>query len=383
MKKRIYLDYAAATPLRDEAADAMAPWTQENFANPSGIYKEAEKTRKALEEARESIAKIIRVRADEVVFTSSSTESNNMAIFGVAKREKEKGHIITIKTEHPSILEPLRALEKDDWRVSFLPVARDGIVEPEEIKKAVTKDTKLITLSWANSETGAIQPIKEIGQIAKDTGVVFHIDVSQAEGHLNLLSAKADLITLSSTKIYGPRGIAALVIGSNVKIKPLIYGGGQERHMRSGTENVAGAVGFAAALVLAQKERKKEVERLRPLRDKLIDGVLAIEGTMLVGPASDKRLAKHTRFAFSAGDGKVMDGEELAIRLDERGFAVSNGPTCSTGEEGVSDAIKALGIPEDYSRATLRVSFGRETTDGDIEKFIKALGDVIGEIRSF
>ena len=370
--KRVYLDYAAAAPIRREVMEVMELYSHEHFANPSAIYREAEEAKKALEEARSTIAKIVGAKAGEVVFVSGSTEANNLAILGFARSQKSPGHIVTTPIEHPSILEPVRVLESERWKVSRLSVSQEGFVNLEELKNT---EPTLVTLAWANSDIGVIQPIQEIKKAIG--GATFHIDASQAGGLLDLKSASrvADLLTVSSSKIGGPRGVAALIVRLETKLEPLIYGGGQERQLRSGTENVLYSIGFAKALELAEKERARESERLTILRDKLIKEILdSIKDAVLTGPKKE-RLANHASFAF-----ENIDGEELVIRLDERGFAVGTGSAClSAGQAGatndyeVAPAVKALNLSPEFERGTLRVTLGRETREEDIDNFVRAL----------
>ena len=371
--KRTYLDYAAAAPIRKEVTEVMESWSRDHFANPSAIYHEAEEAKKALEEARSTIARILGVKASEVVFVSGSTEANNLAILGFARRSfSEGGYIITTQIEHASILEPVRVLESEGWKVSRLSVSQEGFVNLEELKNT---EPTLVTLAWANSDIGVIQPIQEIKKAIG--GATFHIDASQAGGLLDLKSASrvADLLTVSSSKIGGPRGVAALIVRLETKLEPLIYGGGQERQLRSGTENVLYSIGFAKALELAEKERARESERLTILRDKLIKEILdSIKDAVLTGPKKE-RLANHASFAF-----ENIDGEELVIRLDERGFAVGTGSAClSAGQAGatndyeVAPAVKALNLSPEFERGTLRVTLGRETREEDIDNFVRAL----------
>lgn len=399
MKKRVYLDYAAAAPLREEVIEAMRPYLADNFANPSALYREADLTRQALEDSREKIARAAGVKVHEVIFVSSSTEANNLAIFGVARAGDRRrmsitkpGRIITTAIEHPSILEPLAALEREGWKITRLPVTSEGFIDLEELKRGVglpfgSPTPKLVTLAWANPDIGVIQPVRELVKDIDDS-IVVHLDGSQAGGFLdiNIPALGADLFTISSSKIYGPRGIAALVVRSPLKLEPLIRGGGQERELRSGTENVAAAVGFARAVELAAKEQAKETARLSELRNMLLETIpREVPDVLVTGPALETikksktppRLANHASFAF--GD---IEGEELAVRLDEVGFAVGTGSACAARKDEISMAVGALGLPGEYEKGTLRVTLGKETTREEVDDFIVALKETVKKMRS-
>lgn len=377
--KRIYLDYAAASPLRPEAEEAMHPFLSARFANPSALYHEADATREALAHARGKIAGALHVRPFEVVFTSGSTESNNLAIAGYREAQEKPGTIISTNIEHSSIAGPLNACKRKGWEVTYAPVDEDGRIDMEAFEALLAGGAHLVTLAWANPDIGVVQDISTIGRLCKKHDTVLHIDASQAAGLLSLATAgeAADMCTLSSAKAYGPRGVGALTVRSAVSLAPVLRGGGQERALRPGTENVAGAVGFGVAIELADKEREGEAARLAPLRDLCIKSMLRVDGVVLTGPTKE-RLANHASFAI-----KNADGEELVVRLDALGFAVGTGSACATGEDQVSEAVKATGVSPEYHAGTLRVTLGKETTQRDIEAFVSSCADVITKMQQF
>ncbi len=376
MNNRIYLDYAAGTPVRERVKEEMG---RVSFGNPSAIYKEGAEVKKILQKSREKVADLVGAKPEEVFFVSSSTEANNLAILGFAKANSES-QIITTKIEHPSILRPVKYLEEEKYKAIYLDVDKEGFINPSNLSTKLSNSaTKLTSLAWANSDIGTVQPIDEISELAKEK-TTLHIDASHTEGLFNLKNVAniADMVTISSSKIGGPKGASALVVRSHVKIEPIIYGGGQERSLRSGTEGVALVVGFTKALELAQKEHSIEKKRLTELRNNLINNVLSkIDNSLLTGPDIKKeRLANHASFAF-----KDIDGEELVLRLDQKGFAVGTGSACSTAKTEISEAIKHTEVSEDYQRGTLRVTLGRETTERDMELFVKTLIEVVKSIR--
>ncbi len=381
-KKRVYLDYGAATPVRDEVRAAMEPYLSEHFANPSALYQEADQTKAALEAARETIARLCGVKSEHIIFTSGSTESNNLAILGTAASHDAPGRMVSTPIEHPSVSGPLKELEEQGWEVVRVPVSSKGILNTPGVTDAVTEHTHLLTFAWANTDIGAVQPVGEIIKVLRSTNsrTLVHIDASQAGGQLSLSSVcqEADLVTLSSAKAYGPTGIAVLVVKDPHRPHPVLFGGHQETHLRPGTENVAAVVGCAKALALAEQERVGEVARIQPLRDRLIALLEELNGVVVTGPYGTERLPNHVSCAVAH-----MDGEELVVRLDARGFAVGTGSACTTRGTDVSVAVAALGLPPEYHRGTVRVTLGRETTEDDVTAFLAAFKDVVTEMRSF
>ncbi|MEM7817105.1 MAG: cysteine desulfurase family protein, partial [Candidatus Aenigmatarchaeota archaeon] len=349
--KHIYLDHAATTPLANEIFEAMKPYFSEKFGNASSLHVYGQEARNAVEKARDDIAKFINAKPAEIVFTSGGTESNNLAIKGVAFANKQKGkHIITSKIEHPAVLEPCRWLEKQGWKVTYLPVNSDGIINPADVEKAMTKETVLVSIMHANNEIGTIQPIEEIGKICKKYDVYFHTDAVQSFGKLdiNIKRMNLDILSASAHKIYGPKGVGILYVNRDVKIEPTQHGGGHEQGLRSGTENVPGIVGFAKAVELMQKLGKKEQERQKKLRDKIIKEILKIQGSRLNG-SQEKRLANNVNVSFHG-----IEGEALLLRLSEKGFAVSTGSACSSKSLEPSHVLTALGLKPEEAHGSLR-----------------------------
>ncbi|MEK7503110.1 MAG: cysteine desulfurase family protein [Patescibacteria group bacterium] len=368
--KRIYLDYAAATPLDKKVKKAMEPFWARKFANAGAIHAEGEEAKKAIENARSSAASVLGSKSGEVFFTSGATESNNLALFGIARHFK-KGHIITSEIEHPSVLEPCMALEKEGFKITYLKVGADGIVDPEDVKKSLRPDTILASIVYANNKIGTIQPIREIGQIIKDYrlktknyGLFFHTDACQASNYLNLKieSLGVDLLTLNASKIYGPKGVGVLFKKTGVKISPQILGGGHEQGLRSGTPSTPLIVGLAEALVLTQKMKNYESKRLSELRDYFIQQVLKeIPGSKLNGH-SKKRLPNNANFSFLQ-----KEAESIIIKLDMMSVASSSGSACESQHQK----------DEKEERYSVRFSLGRHTNKKELNKVIEVLKKIV------
>ena len=374
----IYLDYAAATPVRKEVKKAMDE-AENYFANPGSMHDEGNKAKESLEISREKIRKTIKARDDDkVIFTSSGTESVNLAIKEVASAYREKGkHIITSKIEHKAVLETCKYLEKEGFSVTYLDVDGYGRINPKDVEKAITKKTILISIMYANNEVGTIQPVEEIAVIAEKNKVLFHTDACQA-GYLDLDVRKlgVDLLTLNSNKIYGPKGAGLLYVREGVDIRPLIHGGGQEFGLRSGTENVSAIAGFARALELAGPEKVKENARLQRLRDHFIAEVQKkINGTFLNGHPSE-RLPNNAHISFEGVDA----GTALA-HLNGQGIYASAGSACTANEIKISHVLKAMKVPEKLAGGSIRFTFGKETTEKEIEMTIKILQETIESLR--
>lgn len=370
IKKRIYLDYAAATPLDTRVKEEMEK-AEKFFGNASSIHSEGSKAKEILEEARKKIAGILGCKSGEIIFTSGGTESDNLAIFGIARKFK-KGHIITTKIEHSAVLEPCRQLEKEGFEVTYLPPDKNGFINPEDIKKSLREDTILISVIYANNEIGTIQPIRQISKIKGKA--YFHTDACQAAGFLNLKveTLGVDLLTLNAAKIYGPKGIGILYKKSDVKISPLIYGGGQEGGLRSGTESPVLYAGLAEALVLAQENKENGSRRLSDLRDYFIKMVLTeIPNTELNG-SSKNRLPNNANFHF-----KDCNSEELLIKLDLKGIACSSASACSATLCTSSHVIAALNKKNNAETQSLRFSLGRHTNKKDLDYVIKVLCEIL------
>lgn len=377
--KRIYLDYAAATPVDPEVKGVMDEFYDSNFGNASGIYKEGREAKKALTQAREKIAKILSASLDEIIFTSGGTEANNLAIFG-ALSGKKNGHIVTAKFEHKSVLEPVKELEKQGFEVSYISVSKDGFVDPEEIKNVLREDTVLVSIMYANNEIGTIQPLKEISKIIKNFNkdIIFHTDACQSAGYLDLNVDKlgVDLMSFSGAKIYGPKGVGLLYKKRGMKLNPRILGGGQEMGFRSGTEPVALAVGMARAFELSRERLEGESKRLKDLRDYFAKEIIErISGAEINGSMED-RIPSNLSISF-----RGISSERMIIALDERGIAVSSGSACDSRLPDLPHVIMSLGKGEEIATSVIRFGLGSETTQEDIDTVLKILPEVVNKLR--
>ena len=376
----VYADNAATTRIAPQVLDAMLPYLKEEYGNPSTLYKLGREAKIAIEKAREQVAQVIGAKAEEIFFTGSGTEADNMALKGVLYGPAGKGkkHLITTKIEHHAVLHTAMALEKEGFQVTFLSVDKNGRVDLEELKQAITPDTALVSIMAANNEVGTIQPIEEIGKICREKGVLFHTDAVQAFGHmpLDVNKMNIDLLSLSAHKINGPKGSGALYIRRGLGLRPVIEGGGQERNRRSGTENVAGIVGLGQAAQLAMETMEEESARLKALSQKLIDGVLQIPETILTGDP-ENRLPGACSFAISA-----IEGESLVLYLDMEGICTSTGSACSTGSLDPSHVLMAIGLSHEVSHGSLRVSLGRFNTEEEVDYIIETLPKVVEKLRS-
>ena len=376
----VYADNAATTRIAPQVLDAMLPYLKEEYGNPSTLYKLGREAKIAIEKAREQVAQVIGAKAEEIFFTGSGTEADNMALKGVlyCPAGKGKKHLITTKIEHHAILYTAMALEKEGFQVTFLDVDKNGRVDLEELKQAITPDTALVSIMAANNEVGTIQPIEEIGKICREKGVLFHTDAVQAFGHmpLDVNKMNIDLLSLSAHKINGPKGSGALYIRRGLGLRPVIEGGGQERNRRSGTENVAGIVGLGQAAQLAMETMVEESARLKALAKKLTDGVLQIPETILTGDP-ENRLPGACSFAISA-----IEGESLVLYLDMEGICTSTGSACSTGSLDPSHVLMAIGLSHEVSHGSLRVTLGRFNTEEEVDYIIETLPKVVEKLRS-
>lgn len=386
--KKIYLDHAAATPV-DERVAARIVKSQRVFGNASSLHSQGKEAKKLLEESRQKVARIIGVSAPEIIFTSSGTESDNLALFGVARTLK-KGHIVVSKIEHMAVLRAAGQLEDVGFQVTYLPVKNNGIVDPAELAKALRKDTILVSIMCANNEIGTIQPIAKIAKAVRNfekqngTKIVFHTDACQAAGALDINVQKlgVDLMTLNGSKIYGPKGTGCLFVRRGFNIEPLTVGGSQEMGRRAGTENVPLLAGFAMALQLADKNRIKESARLIKLRDHLIASIIkTIPGSRLNGDEI-LRLPNNINISFSSNNPTLADkdgasGEMLVLALDQKGIEVSTGSACTTSETGPSHVLKAIGVKD----ANLRITLGRSTTKKDLDYFLKVLPGIVTKLK--
>jgi cysteine desulfurase len=378
--KNIYLDHAATTPVDERVFEKMKPYFTEIFGNPSSMHIAGQKARKALYNARMEIADIFACSPEEIIFTSGGTESDNLAILGVASAMKHKGkHIITSAIEHPAVLKTCKMLEKDGFEITYIEVEENGIVDAAEVKAAMREDTILVSIMYANNEIGTIQPIAKIGRACKKRGVLFHTDACQAAGtfELNVDKLHLDLMTINGGKIYGPKGVGALYVRNGSSVRAIMGGGQQEKRLRPGTENVAGAIGLAESLKLVQAERENENTRLITLRDQLIDGVLeTIPKTRLNGDR-ENRLPNNVNISFLD-----IEGESILLRMDMMGVAASSGSACSSGSLDPSHVILALGLSFEVAHGSIRFSLGHSTTKEDIDYVLEILPKIVSDLRA-
>lgn len=379
--RKIYADNAATTAISKTVLEKMLPYFTEVYGNPSSLYQVGGEAKKALENARESIAKNLgAAHANEIYFTSGGSESDNWAIKGVCYALKAKGkkHIITSKIEHHAVLHTCAALEKEGFEVTYLDVYENGIVKPEDVENAIREDTALVTIMYANNEIGTIQPVAEIGAICKKHNVLFHTDAVQAAGYvkINVADENIDLLSMTAHKIHGPKGCGCLYIRRGVRINTLIEGGAQERGKRAGTENVAGAVGLAAALQEAVDTMDERNEKLTQLRNKLIDSLLKIERSRLNGD-KEKRLPNNINMCFEG-----IEGESLLLKLDLNGISASSGSACTSGSLDPSHVLLALGLPHEIAHGSMRLSFSEDITEEDIDYIAETVPGIVDYLRN-
>ena len=374
----IYLDHAATTPMRPEILDVMRTYFLERFGNPSSLHAYGLEARKAIEDAREQIAHTIGAAPPEIVFTSGGTESDNMALRGVLRdRSGESDHIITSAIEHPAVLETCKFLEQLGHEVTYVSVDVDGRINPGDVEEAIQDNTRLISIMHANNEIGSIQPIAEVGAIAASHGVYMHTDAVQSVGKISVdvAALNVDMLSVSSHKIYGPKGVGCLYVRKGTKLKPLIFGGGHEHGLRSGTENVSGIIGFSEAMRLAMEDFADNV-RIQRLRDQLIDAVLReIPDTRLNG-GKEYRLPNNANFSFS-----YIEGESLVLRLNAKGIAGSTGSACSSKKLEPSHVLLAIGLDPVDAHGSLRLTLGRETTEADVRYVNEVLPEIVDQLR--
>ena len=384
VSERIYLDHAATTPPDPRVIDAMLPYLRQFWGNPSSLYDEGQRARGAIDAARRTCAAILSARPNEIVFTSGGSESDNLALRGAAYGARERGdHIITSAIEHHAVLHAAEQLEREGFHVTYLPVDREGFVDPAALETAITERTTLVSLIYANNEVGTIQPLAELSRIAKARrpSVIVHTDAVQAAGYLDLdvNALGVDMLSLSSHKFYGPKGAGLLYVRARTPFLPQILGGSQERNRRAGTENVPGIVGMAAALALAAEERERRTEHSRTLRDRLLAEIPArIPDTIVTGALNpDLRLPNSISFCFAH-----VQGEPVLLQLDINGIAASSGSACATGSVEPSHVLLALGIPAELARSSLRLTIGKDTSEADIDRVLDVLPRVIAELRA-
>jgi len=378
-KRIIYMDHSATTCTKKEVLEAMIPYYSEHFGNPSSIYSIAEDSKKAIDAAREQVAKVLGADPSEIYFTSGGSESDNWAIKGVAFANRKKGnHIITSAIEHHAVLHTCQYLEKEGFTVTYLPVDKYGMIDPEDLKKAITEKTILISVMFANNEIGTIEPVAELGAIALDHKVYFHTDAVQVIGNMrvDVKAQNIDLLSLSAHKFYGPKGIGALYIKKGVKIDNLIHGGGQERKRRAGTENIAGIVGLGKAIELATADIDGHNRRIGGMRDRLLKGILAKIPAARLNGHPEKRLPGNINISF-----EFIEGESMLLWLDDEGICASTGSACTSGSLEPSHVLLATGLPVEISHGSLRLTLGDMNTEQDVDFVLEILPKVVSRLR--
>lgn len=377
--ENVYFDNAATTKLDEKVFEEMLPYLKEKYGNASAIYKLGRESRKAVEDSREKIAKILNCKPSEIYFTAGGSESDNTAIKGIAHSYKNKGnHIITSKIEHPAILETCKELEKEGFEVSYISVDKNGIINLDELKKAIKPTTILITVMFANNEIGTIQPIKEIGEIAKNNNIYFHTDAVQAVGNLKIdvQDMNIDALSLSGHKFYGPKGIGALYVKTGVNFKKYIDGGHQERNKRAGTENVAGIVGMAKALEMAYETLEEHNKTIKELRDYYENQIEERIPYIKINGDKEKRLPGNSNISF-----RFIEGEGLLLNLDLKGICASSGSACTSGSLDPSHVLLAIGLPHEIAHGSLRISIGKYNTKEEIDYLIENLVEIVNRLR--
>ena len=374
----IYLDNAASTRVDEKVVDEMLPYFREQFGNPSSIHKYGRLASIAIQNARKRIASLINAESKEILLTSGGTESNNTALYGIAYKKK-RGYVVTSSIEHDAILEPCKRLERDGFQVTYLPVDKYGLVNPEDVKRVISSDTCLISIMVANNEVGTIQPIKEICKIAHEKSIPMHTDAVQAVGKIpiDVKELDIDLLSISSHKINGPKGVGALYIKKGTDLDPLILGGGQENGLRSGTENVPNIVGFGKACQLAKENMKQNEDHFNKLTTKLRSRVLQEIPYVTFNGHPEKRIPNNTHFTFLG-----VNGEDLIIKLDENNVAASTGSACSVRTQKASHVLKAMGFSHEQITGSLRLTTGMSNTEKEIDDTVEILKKVVNELRA-
>ncbi|CUH97415.1 Cysteine desulfurase [Propionispora sp. 2/2-37] len=378
--RRIYFDHSATTPVDAEVAKVVMEYMTEKFGNPSSIHAFGREVRKAVEESRERVAALIGASSKEIFFTSGGTEADNWALKGIASANRKKGnHIITSSIEHHAILHTCEYLEKQGFSITYLPVDENARVNVEDVKKAITDQTILISIMFANNEVGTIQPIKEIGEIAREQGIYFHTDAVQAVGHypIDVGEYNIDLLSMAGHKFYGPKGVGALYIRRGVKIAPGQQGGAQERTMRAGTENVPGIVGLGKAAEIAKNNMEKEITHVSDLKDKLMRGIVEKVPDVKLNGHPELRMPGNVNFSFL-----YVEGESLLLNLDLKGIAASSGSACTSGSLDPSHVLLAMGLTHEAAHGSLRLSLGRYNTEEDIAYCLEVLPEIVERLRS-
>jgi cysteine desulfurase len=382
--KRIYLDYAATTPTHPEVLEAMLPFFSDKFGNPSSIHSFGQEARAAMERAREQVAGLINSRPDEIIFTSGGTESNNFALHGIAYAHESKGkHIITTTIEHHAMLEPCHFLENRGFKVTYLPVDKYGSVDPEEVRKAINEDTILISVMHANNEIGTIEPIEEISKIVKQKSqgknkIFFHTDAVQTVGSVpvDVGGLGVDLLSISSHKLYGPKGVGALYVRKGTKLEPYLRGGAQESGRRASTENVPGIVGFGKACELAKNELSANMGHITSMRDKLLKGLLDRIPKAILNGHPVNRVPKNINLSVES-----VEGESMLLNLDLEGIAASTGSACSSGSLEPSHVLLAIGLSHTLAHGSIRFTLGRYTTEDEINRVLDVFPKIVEKLR--
>lgn len=380
MNKYVYMDNSATTPVKKEVLDVMLPYFNVNYGNPSSIYSLGSKSKNAIEISREKIAKALNANKNEIFFTAGGSESDNWAIKGVAYANRDKGnHIITSKIEHHAVLHTCQQLEREGFKVTYLDVDKYGIVDLNQLKESITDNTILISIMFANNEIGTIEPIKEIGQIAKEKNIYFHTDAVQAIGHvkIDVKDMNIDLLSMSAHKFYGPKGVGALYIRKGVKIDSLISGGAQERNRRAGTENVPGIVGMGKAIELAYENLEDSNEKLIKLRDRMINKIFEKIDYVRLNGHPTNRLPGNVNVCF-----EFIEGESMLLSLDMEGIAASSGSACTSGSLDPSHVLLAIGLPHEIAHGSLRLSLGDFNTEEEVDYVVDKLVEIVSRLRS-
>ena len=377
---QIYLDNAATTKMSDHAIQAMLPYMNDIFGNPSSLHSAGQRANEALTNARERIAHLLNAKPSEITFTSGGSEADNQALISAAQLGEKNGkkHIISTAFEHHAVLHTLNKLQREGFEITLLPVPENGLIQPEQVAAALRSDTCLVSVMYANNEIGTIQPIAEIGALCRERGVLFHTDAVQAVGHLKIdvQSQHIDMLSLSAHKFHGPKGVGVLYARNGISLTPLIEGGAQERHKRAGTENIPGIMGMAAAMEDACAHLEENTAHVSALRNRLIQGLSEIPHSVLNGDAKN-RLPGNVHFCFEG-----IEGESLLLFLNDKGICASSGSACTSGSLDPSHVLLAIGRPHEIAHGSLRLSLSEETTESDIDITIQAVKDVVNRLRN-
>ncbi len=375
--KSIYCDHTSTTPIDERVLNEMLPFYKDKYANPSSIHLQGQEVRKHIETAREKVAELINAKPEEIIFTSGGTEANNLAIKGIAFK-KGKGHIITSKIEHHSILDVLKYLEKRGFEVTYLDVDETGLVDPDDVRKAIRDDTTLITIIFANNEVGTIEPVEEIAKIAKEKGIPFHTDACMMVGweRVDVKELGVDMISFSAHKFYGPKGIGALYTRKGILLENLIHGGHHEKRRRGGTENVCGIIGMGKAAEIAMEEMEQNKKRIKQMRDNIEKFIVRNIPEVIVVGHPEKRLYSILTVCF-----KYIEGESILLNLNFEGVSVSSGSACTSGSLEPSHVLLAMGLPHEIAHGSIRFSFGKINDSSDVEKIKGILPGIINKLR--